>query len=111
MLWIHGEVVLRKVKRDMPQGKKVERYQGNYKIADSETTGNHHLLEAYDELEMIELDDKFYVQPEKPVTVKCVDTKRHDSYIVPACEPGEVIEIFRKKEYDHLTQEIRNVRD
>lgn len=110
--WFHGEVVIKKVKGEIPKGlRKVEPKDGAYIIADSETTGNHHLLEEIDGVTLYEKDGMFYLYSDKPQTVKCVDQSRHDAIQIEPCEPGEFILFDRQQEYDHFTDEIRNVRD
>lgn len=111
-VWLHGEVCIKKVKGEIPQdAKKVEAINGSYKVADSETTGNHHLLEEMEGIEVFEKDGMFYVRPDKPMTVRCVDQKRHDNIVLEPCGEDEILVFDRQLEVDHLNDEVRSVRD
>ena len=110
--WLHGEVVIKQVKKSVPkESKQIKAKNGRYKIADSESTGNFHLLEAKEGVVMYEKDGTLYCKNEVPVNVFCVDTKRHDTIELPKCKPNEVYEITPAKEYDYISQEVRNVAD
>lgn len=111
-IWLHGEVLITQTKGEIPkEAKLVKSMRGSYKVADSETTGNHHLLEDMKGLNVYEYEGKFYVRPSKPLTVKCVDEKRHDAIEIPPCKADEVFVFDKQVEVDHLTDEIRNVQD
>ena len=111
-IWLHGEVIVKKMKGEIPVGaKKVKAVNGVYIVADSETTGNHHLLEEVKGVDVYEKDGMFYVKTSLPSTVRCVDQKRHDTITVDPCEPGEFILFDKQNEVDHLTDEVRSVRD
>ena len=77
------------------------------KLADSETTGNHHLLDATEGCEFYELDGVRYMRNPEPATVRCVLPDRHDSVSIPAGEWQFGI----AQEYDYLAQAARNVAD
>ncbi|TXH52331.1 MAG: hypothetical protein E6Q97_16345 [Desulfurellales bacterium] len=115
-IWLHGEVIVKKVKGSIPEGAKLVKPMAGltYKVADSETTGNHHLLELPERiagLEVWEKDGMFYVRNPVPVMVRCVDVRRHDTIEIPACAPDEVLVFDKQQEVDHLTDEVRSVRD
>lgn len=111
-IWLHGEVAIKKTIGNIPEGaKKINPVDGVYKIADSETTGNHHLLEEMEGIDVYEKDGMFYVRPSKPMTVRCVDQKRHDNITLEPCTTEEILVITRQSEVDHLTEEVRAVRD
>lgn len=111
-IWLHGEVIIKKTIGNIPEGaKKIKAENGAYKIADSETTGNHHLLEEIEGIDVYEKDGMFYVRPSKPMTVRCVDQKRHDNITLEPCTTEEILVITRQSEVDHLTDEVRAVRD
>lgn len=111
-LWLHGEVCIKKTVGEIPKGaKKISPKDGSYKIADSETTGNHHLLEEIEGIDVFEKDGMFYVRPSVPMTVRCIDQKRHDNITLEPCTVEEILVISRQSEVDHLTDEIRAVRD
>ena len=112
--WIaHGEVGLFEVpalpatvkKKDL---KETELYDGQYKVAASEVRGNHHLVKLGEGVGIYEdTDGTIYIVNERPTTVSCVDTRRHDEIELP---PSVWV---RKpaKETDHLRQIKRNVAD
>ena len=105
----HGEVIL--IKKDkLPEGlKKVKLFKkGCYKLADSETTGNHHLLEAKEGVELFEdANGVLWLKNEVPTDVFCAIKERHDN---KTCAPG-VWEIDRAKEYDYAQEMHRKVAD
>lgn len=104
----HGELGIFKSDKDIPKGvRKVNPLGGKYIVADSETTGNHHCVEAKEGVELYEKDGVMYLKNEVEVDVFCVIKERHDNITL---EPG-VWEIEPAKEYDYLNQEVRNVAD
>lgn len=108
----HGEVVIKKVKMSLPKGsKKLNPKNGQYKIADSETTGNFHLLEAKDSVEVYEKDGILYAKSNENIKVTCVDKSRHDTQTLEPTTNDELFVISPAQEYDHLLQEKRNVAD
>lgn len=110
-VYLHGEVLIKKMSGKFPDGKKVSPLNGSYIVADSETTGNHHLLEHIEGMEIVEKDGMFYVRTDKELTVKCVDHKRHDSITLDPCVGEEFYLFDKQQEVDHLTDEVRSVRD
>lgn len=105
----HGEVVVTKV-NEMPDGlKKVKLFkEGCYRLADSETTGNHHLLEAKEGVELFEdSTGVLWLKNDVPADVYCAVKGRHDNITL---EPG-IWEIDRAVEYDYLTDIKRKVSD
>lgn len=103
-MYNHGELCIFKSNKSVPTGaKKVT----NYKLADSETTGNHHMLEAKEGVELYEKDGVMYIKNNVPTDVYCVVKERHDNITL---DPG-VWEVTPAQEYDYLTQEKRNVAD
>lgn len=104
----HGECVIKKVSISVPkEAKKIKSKNGAWVIADSENTGNHHLVLENDGVDVYELNGVLYVTNEVEAIVKCVDENRHDSITL---EPG-VWEIQRANEYDFLKDEKRKVAD
>lgn len=105
--YFHGEVVIRKINQIPINVKTVKQTNDGYILADSETTGNHHVLEAKKGIELFEKDGILYLKNEVSAKVFCVNEGRHDTEIL---EPA-IWEIDRAKEYDYFTQEKRNVAD
>lgn len=106
----HGEVVINKsIGLPNEQLKKVNLFnKESYKLADSETTGNHHLLEAKEGVELFE-DSKgvLWLKNDVHCNVFCAIKERHDSITL---EPG-IWEIDRAQEHDYLTGMTRKVSD
>jgi hypothetical protein len=77
-------------------------------IADSETTGNHHVIDMKPGVEFFDTEDgRSFMQNSVPTDVRCVVADRHDSITL---EPG-TYEIGMQQEYDYFEQALRNVRD
>lgn len=111
-VWLHGEVVIKKTKGVIPSGaKKLKPIDGVYKIADSESTGNHHLLEEIEGCDLYEKDGVFYLKTQEKAIVRCVDEKRHDAIEIDPCDTDEILIFDRQQEVDHLTDEVRAVAD
>lgn len=105
----HGEVLLMKSDK-LPEGlKAVKKFKDNcYKLADSESSGNFHLLEAKDGVELFEDDSGvLWLKNEVPTDVFCALQDRHDTITL---ESG-VWEIDRAQEHDYLTGMVRKVSD
>lgn len=105
----HGEVILQKVNLLPSNLKKVKLFdKESYKLADSEITGNHHLLEAKEGVELYE-DDKgvLWLKNDVPCDIFCAIKERHDNITL---EPG-IWEIDRAQEHDYLTGMIKKVSD
>ena len=103
----HGEVNIFET-TTIPDGAVQLKSNGiGYKIADSETTGNHHMVKAQDGVEMYEKNGVMYLKNSVPVDVYCVLQERHDTITL---EPS-IWELEPAQEYDYLTQEKRNVVD
>lgn len=108
----HGEVVIKRKKGIIPaEAKKIVSTSGYYKIADSETTGNHHLLEDNPSLQVYEKNGVFYATSNENVNVCCVDKNRHDTQILEPTKKDEILIIEPAQEYDYVLQEKRNVAD
>lgn len=109
MTLFHGEVVINKVCK-LPQGlKKAKLFdKKSYKLADSETTGNHHLLEAKDGVELFEdANGVLWLKNDVPCDVFCAIKERHDNITL---EPG-IYEIDKAQEYDYLKDMTVKVSD
>ena len=105
----HGECTINKVKK-LPDGlKKAKLFnKESYKLADSETSGNHHLLEAKEGVELFEdSNGVLWLKNDVPCDVFCAIQERHDNITL---EPG-IWEIDRAIEHDYLTGMVRKVAD
>lgn len=104
---IHGEAQLNKI-NNLPKGTKRVRTNGDFQIiAESETSGNHHVVDIHDGVEFYEKDGTLYLKNDVETKVRCVVADRHDSITL---EPG-VWEIDFQQEYDYMTEETRRVAD
>lgn len=107
--YTHGECIINKV-NEMPKGlKKAKLFnKESYKLADSETSGNHHLLEAKEGVELYEdANGVLWLKNDVPTDVFCAIKERHDNITL---EPG-IWEIDRAQEHDYLTGMVRKVAD
>lgn len=109
----HGEVNLFEVDSIPETAKKIiptedQLVNGGFKIANSETTGNHHFVRINDQVEFFEdSDGTLYIRNLKPTTVECVDVSRHGTVKMPPT-------VWKRKisrEVDHLTNSLRQVAD
>ena len=104
----HGELCIFKSDKNIPVGaKKLSPEKIGYIVAPSETTGNHHVVEEKEGVELYEKDGVMYLKAEVPTDVFCVIKERHDTITL---EPG-IYEIEPAKEFDYLSGEKRNVAD
>lgn len=105
--YLHGEVCVKKITK-LPNGlKKINPKDNCYIVADSETTGNHHCIEANEQCKMYENDGVLYLKNDTPVKIFCVDQSRHDTEVLPV----GIWEINRANEYDYLSEMTRKVED
>jgi len=107
--YYHGECLLMKSCK-LPEGlKKVKLFdKGCYRLADSETSGNFHLLEAKEGVELFEdSNGVLWLKNDVPTEVYCAIKERHDNITL---EPG-IWEIDKAREYDYMTDLTRKVAD
>lgn len=105
--YLHGEVIVKEHER-IPNGAVLIKPKNNkYIIAPSETSFNHHCIEASEQCEMYENDGVLYLKNDAPVKMFCVDKSRHDTEVLPV----GIWEINRANEYDYLTELTRKVAD
>ncbi len=102
----HGEVMVKPITQ-LPKGAKKKKVNGYQIIADSEVTGNHHVVDVADGVEFYEKDGKLYLEVEKEATVRCLVKERHDAVKI---DKG-VYEIDFQQEYDYLADNARRVAD
>lgn len=104
---LHGETLINKIK-SLPIGANKVKTKGQYKIvAESEVTGNHHVIDLKEGVEFYEKDGTLYLKNDIETQVRCVIADRHDAIKL---EPG-IYEIDFQQEYDYLSEEIRSVAD
>lgn len=105
MVKLHGETII--FKSTLPKRAKKMDVKGYQIIAPSEQTGNHHVVDIEDGVEIYEHEGTLFIKNDVPATVRCVVKERHDIIIL---EP-EVWEVGSQKEYDYLNDESRIVAD
>jgi hypothetical protein len=76
-------------------------------VADSETTGNHHVVDVLDGVEFYQDGDTKYMVNSVPTNIHCVIADRHDAIVLP---PG-TYEFGFQQEYDPYTARLNKVRD
>jgi hypothetical protein len=103
---LHGEAMITESK--LPSGAESLEVKGDHLIiADSETTGNHHIVENAEGCEFFVSDGIRYMKNSGPTNVKCVHDNRHDTLEIP---PG-TWEFGAQREYDYFEQSHQTVRD
>lgn len=105
---LHGEAMI--FSCSLPKGvKKIETSNKSYHIiADSETTGNHHVVDLVEGTEFyMDEDGHMYMKTEKETQVRCVHADRHNAITI---QPG-TYGIDYQEEFDHLAQHMQKVRD
>lgn len=103
---LHGECLI--FNSTLPANVVEEQHQTEYVIvADSETTGNHHVIENKPGVKFYHNSKGRYMVNSVPTNVKCVLAERHDAITL---EPG-TWQIDFQQEYDYFEEAMRQVRD
>lgn len=76
-------------------------------VADSETTGNHHVVDRKKGVEFFKHGERRFMRNSVPTQIRCVHANRHDAITL---EPGQW-EFGTQQEYDPFAENMRNVRD
>ena len=76
-------------------------------IADSETTGNHHVIDMVPGTRVFQSGSRTFVKNTKKTQVRCVHANRHNAITL---NPG-IREVSIQQEFDHFAQNLRQVRD
>lgn len=106
-MYLHGEckIIQRQILPDDIVPKKVD---GGYLIiGNSETTGNHHVVEAGSGIKFFDNGGSIWMVNKKSTNVRCVHENRHDKIEIPS----GIWEFGTQKEYDYFSKELINVRD
>lgn len=105
---LHGEAMIFNSK--LPKGAtKIKTTNNQYHIiADSETTGNHHVVDINENVEFyMDENGTMFMVNEEPTQVRCVLADRHSAIpLSPGCW-----EFGIQQEYDHFEQNLRAVKD
>jgi hypothetical protein len=103
---LHGECMI--FASQLPSGAVKEKLKsGPVIIANSEVTGNHHVIDAPAGVDFYKDGERRFVVASKPTQVRCVIADRHSAIDL---QPG-VWEIGIAQEYDYFAQAKRNVAD
>ena len=104
---LHGEAIL--FESNLPaDAVEIKPTHSTYHIiADSETTGNHHVVDMVCGTKVYKASNRIFIKNNKKTNVRCVHPNRHDAIVL---EPS-VYEVGVQKEYDHFAQNLRAVRD
>ena len=104
---LHGEAIIFPSK--LPKGaKKIKTTsKDEHIIADSETTGNHHVISVNRGTSFYESGDTTYMVADEPTDVHCVIKDRHDKINIA---PG-TYEFGVQQEYNHFEKRLEQVRD
>jgi len=99
-----GDVILKCVAGVPVGAKPCATKNGKYVLAEGETTGHAHRVEATNDVEMFEKDGTLYLRVVEEAQVQ------HEEHLPQTLQPG-VYEIGIVKEVDPFTDEVRAVRD
>lgn len=105
---LHGEAMI--MPASLPaDAVEIKPSNDNYHIiADSETTGNHHVIDTVPGTRFFKSGSRTFMTNEKETRVRCVHPARHNA-ITLSPDTYEVGE--NQLEYDHFAQNLRKVRD
>jgi len=104
--FLHGECLIKEAK--IPADAVLEEHNElRVIIAESEVTGNHHVIDRKAGVEFLKTEGKRFMRNSVPTQVSCVISERHTAIDIP---PGEW-EIGAQQEYDYITQMKQNVAD
>lgn len=97
----HGDVIL--VSSSIPaSSKKKSRTHRGYILAEGEVTGHAHCVQ--EEIDLFEKEGKIYIKAMEPFSIT---HEEHNKVTVPSGE----YEVRIAKEYDHFSEEVREVMD
>jgi hypothetical protein len=104
----HGECIIESVTKLPKQLKRIEVKENYFVVGSSETTGNDHRVRVNDNVEFYEDNlGTLYMKVLSNTEVYCPNASRHTETPIST---GTYI-VKKAREYDFLTQEIRQVRD
>lgn len=93
---------------EIPADAKALKVAGPYLIvADSETTGNHHVIDRKPGVKFFQAGDRRFMKSTEKTQIRCLHADRHDAITL---EPG-TYEFGTQQEYDPFAENMRNVRD
>lgn len=102
---LHGECMVKKGK--LPEGAKKVKTGKVFIVADSETTGNHHVVDTPKGVDVYEANGTYFMVAEVPTQIRCVMADRHDAVKLDA----GTYEFGAQQEFDPFTARLQKVRD
>ena len=103
---LHGECMV--FPSEIPATAKAMNVKACLVVADSETTGNHHVVDALEGVKFFQDEmGTTFMKNSSPTQIRCVMTNRHNAITL---EPGSW-EFGLQQEYDYFTASHRVVRD
>lgn len=106
---LHGECIVSPSEIPSDAQPKLSTPGASYMIvADSEVTGNHHVVDLFEGVQFFETAErKLFMKNSVPTQIRCVKADRHTAIDLA---PGSY-EFSYQQEYDYFTEALRNVRD
>lgn len=105
---LHGECMV--FPSELPKNvKKSKKSKSGYVIvADSETTGNHHVVDVIDGVDFYEDENGIlFMESSVETNIRCLHKERHDTITIPA----GTYQFGTQQEYDPFAARLQNVRD
>ena len=103
MYYQQGDVLLKSIS-ELPEGNEIKARDGLFVLAEGEATGHKHAIEDIGGIKFIERNGAFYIQNATSVIIK---HEEHNSIFLPI----GIWKVSKVREYDHFTEEARNVQD
>jgi len=91
----------------LPENAINKNIKNTFVVADSETTGNHHVVDVGPNDSIYEHDGTFFLKNADLTHIRCLQAARHDAIELEA----GVWEFGIQQEYDYLTESLRRVSD
>lgn len=104
MFFQQGDVLIKKVASIPKNTQKINPKNGRYILAEGEATGHTHAICDTEKVEMFEKDGRLWVGIKEEVEIK------HEEHGKIKLPPGD-FEISKVKEYDHFSEEAKEVLD
>lgn len=109
-VFFHGELVISQCEESEVSGEAVKTSE-DFRLAESEVTGNDHMLKAMQGLEIFndKKADRFFVKVprESKAEIFCKIADRHTTLELPS----GTYKIGKAQEFDHISRAKRNVLD